>query len=147
MSRSSFVKTFGIGEIACKAGVAASTIRYYERIGLLPAPERASGKRRYDLSILGKLRVIRLAQEVGFSLAEIQSLLHDFPAETPPANRWEVFAGRKIAELNEWIEEAQMRKSFLESTGECHCASLEDCAAGLLTISAWKTVSFADLMS
>ena len=84
-----------MGKSRAKREIAPSTIRYYERIGLLPASPRVSGKRRYDLDILGKLAVIRLAQEAGFSLAEIEALLHDFPAETPPAERWQALRRQK----------------------------------------------------
>jgi MerR family redox-sensitive transcriptional activator SoxR len=122
---------FSIGEIARRVGVATSAIRYYERIGLLPPSQRVSGKRRYDASILGHLTIIRVAQEAGFSLAEIDALLHDFPAETPPAERWHAFAGRKIAEQEALIQQAQMRKAFLEKAQECGCSTLEDCAAAL----------------
>lgn len=129
------MQTFGIGEIARRAGVATSAIRYYERIGLLPPSQRVSGKRRYDTSILQKLAVIRLAQQLGLSIAEIQTLLHDFPVETPPSQRWQSLAGRKIAELDELITIMQARKAFLERTQECQCSTLEDCAVG--TISAF----------
>lgn len=119
---------FGIGEIARRANVPASTIRYYEQIGLLPACKRINGKRRYDLSILSKLNVIRLAQNTGFTLGEIQALIHDFPEDTPPATRWHTFSSRKIAELDQIIEQAQRQKAFLTKTDECTCPSLETCA-------------------
>ena len=63
---------FTIGEIASRAGVAASAIRYYESIGLLPEPERESGQRRYDESVLGRLGFIGVAQAAGFKLPEIK---------------------------------------------------------------------------
>ncbi len=117
-----------IGVIAQKAGVATSTIRYYEHIGLLPPPKRVSGKRRYDNSILKKLRVIRLAQQAGFTIAEIQTLLYGFPANTPPSGRWRTLAGEKIVELEEMMVQIQAMKSLLEKTRQCQCATLEDCA-------------------
>lgn len=116
-----------IGEIARHAGVAASTIRYYERIGLLPPAQRVSGKRRYDETILQKLAVIRLAQQAGFTIAEIQMLLHDFPADIPPAARWQALAGDKIAEMDALIQQAQRKKSLLEATLHCQCVTLEAC--------------------
>jgi MerR family transcriptional regulator, redox-sensitive transcriptional activator SoxR len=51
-----------IGEVARRAGVATSSIRYYERIELLPTPERVSGQRRYGSDVLGKLGLIGVAQ-------------------------------------------------------------------------------------
>ncbi|MGH3417579.1 MAG: MerR family transcriptional regulator, partial [Actinocrinis sp.] len=49
-----------IGKVAREAGVAATTLRYYEQIGLVPAPARVGGQRRYDDSVLARLEVIRL---------------------------------------------------------------------------------------
>jgi len=117
-----------IGVIAAQAHVATSTIRYYERIGLLPLPQRVSGKRRYDHSILKELRVIQLAQQAGLTLAEIHLLLHGFPANTPPAVRWQTLAGEKLIELEQRMIQIQAMKSLLEQTLCCQCATLEDCA-------------------
>lgn len=122
------MSTFGIGEIARRARVAPSTIRYYEQIGLLPPAKQVNGKRRYDLTILDKLSLIRLAQETGFTLAEIQALLNDFPSNAPPAVRWQAFAERKIEALDRLIARAAMQKAFLEKTRECSCPTLETCA-------------------
>ncbi|GAP65974.1 transcriptional regulator, MerR family [Mizugakiibacter sediminis] len=65
-----------IGAVAKRAGVGIDTIRYYEREGLLPAPRRrASGYRDYDADTVERLRFIRRAKELGFSLDEIRELL------------------------------------------------------------------------
>ena len=61
-----------IGEVARRAGVRASAIRYYEEAGLLPAPERVGGKRRYDEGILRRLAIIGGAKRAGFTLREIR---------------------------------------------------------------------------
>ena len=61
--------------MARRAGVATSSIRYYERIGLLPEPGRAGGQRRYDADVLGRLAFIGVAQSAGFKLREIKALL------------------------------------------------------------------------
>ncbi len=57
-----------IGEVADQAGVRTSLIRYYEDIGLLPEPERVSGQRRYDATVLRRLTVIDVAHRAGMSL-------------------------------------------------------------------------------
>ena len=118
----------GIGEIARRAGVATSTIRFYERIGLLPPCQRVSGKRRYDAAILQKIRVIQLAQAAGFTIAEIQTLVHEFPVNTPPSIRWQTLAEKKLPELDEMLARIQSMKAILENTLNCACATLEDCA-------------------
>src|SRR4051812_30699653 len=64
-----------IGEVARRAGVATSQIRYYERIGMLPPPERLSGQRRYAPDVLGRLTFIGVAQSAGFKLREIKALM------------------------------------------------------------------------
>jgi len=65
-----------IGELARRAEVGIDTVRYYERQGLLPAPERlASGYRRYDQSDVARLRFVRRAKALGFTLVEIRELL------------------------------------------------------------------------
>ncbi len=65
-----------IGELADAASVPTKTIRYYEEIGLLPAPERrANGYREYDGSAGERLRFVKAAQAVGFTLAEIKEIL------------------------------------------------------------------------
>lgn len=122
------MQTYGIGEIARQAGVAPSTIRYYERIGLLPPAPRVSGKRRYQADILKKLGVIRLAKMAGFSIGEIQTLLHNFPTDTPASERWQVLSAQKIVEINALILQAQAMKAVLAHTLDCRCDNLDDCA-------------------
>ena len=64
-----------IGEVAARARMTPSRIRYYEARGLLPEPERAAGRRRYDDDVLRRLEMIDAAQRVGFALDEIRELL------------------------------------------------------------------------
>jgi len=122
---------WSIGDIARQSNVPASTIRYYEEINLLPPAERVNGRRRYDDSILSKLTLIRLAQQAGFAIAEIQTLLHDFPADTPPSDRWQVMAQQKLDELDERLRIIESMKALLEQTLDCQCATLEECSAGI----------------
>jgi MerR family copper efflux transcriptional regulator len=68
--------SIGIGKLAARAGVSVDTVRYYEKAGLLPPNERLpSGYRRYGELQVARLRFIRRAQELGFSLREIRELL------------------------------------------------------------------------
>lgn len=70
------MQTFGIGQLARRAGVGIDTVRYYERAGLLaPNSRLASGYRRYSDTEVSRLRFIRRAQALGFSLKEISELL------------------------------------------------------------------------
>jgi MerR family redox-sensitive transcriptional activator SoxR len=117
-----------IGEAARQAGVNTSAIRYYERIGLLPRSKRVNKHRRLDPSVLHWLNLIQFARQAGFTLAEIELLLHGFEADTPPSQRWEELARRKLPELDTLIEQAQRMKQMIEATLACECASLAECS-------------------
>lgn len=120
-----------IGEVARRAGIRTSALRYYERIGLLPPPKRVSGRRRYDERTVQMLKVIQLAQGAGFTVAEIQTLLHGFTPDTPPAARWQPLARKKLEELDALIVRAQQMKQVLATGLNCGCLRLEDCAVVL----------------
>lgn len=125
------MKAQSIGDIAKQTGIPASTIRYYEEIELLPPAARVNGRRQYDDTILQNLRIIRLGQKAGFTIAEIQALLHHFPADAPPSERWQVMAQQKLVELDERLKTIEEMKEILEQTLECECAKLEDCSASI----------------
>lgn len=116
-----------IGEAARRAGVRPSALRYYESIGVLPSPKRVSGRRRYDDGVLELLAVVRVAQQAGFTMAEIRTLLHGFSAETPPSARWRALASEKLPEVEALIERALGMKRLLEQGLRCDCLRLEDC--------------------
>ena len=117
-----------IGGVARSAGVRASTIRYYEEAGLLPAPERVGGKRRYDEEVLRRLALIGGAKRAGLTLAEIRTLLHGFPAGVRAAQRWQALASEKLAEVEGSIARLRETKGLLEEALRCECASLDECA-------------------
>ena len=116
-----------IGEIAREAGVATSALRYYEKAGLLPAPARLSKQRRYDQQILGRIRIILLARDAGFTVSETRTFLSDFPLGTTPAARWRAMAKEKLAELDALMARVSDMKSILEASFRCECRRLEDC--------------------
>ena|SRR5690349_9616418 len=123
------MEELAIGEVARRAGIRPSALRYYESISLLPRPRRVGGRRRYDETTVGMLRVIQLAQRAGFTVAEIGTLLHGFAPETPPAARWQPLAREKLRELDEQIARAEAMKRILQTGLNCGCLRLEDCAA------------------
>ncbi len=73
-----------ITAVARKAGVRPSTLRYYEKIGLLPLARRVAGRRRYDVCALKQLELIAYAKQAGFSLAQIQALQESASRGCPP---------------------------------------------------------------
>lgn len=117
-----------IGEVARRVGVRASAIRYYEEAGLLPEPERVGGKRRYDEEVLRRLALIGGAKRAGFTLGEIRTLLHGFPAGTGAAQRWQALASEKLVEVEEAIAQLRETRQLLKEALRCECASLDECA-------------------
>jgi MerR family transcriptional regulator, redox-sensitive transcriptional activator SoxR len=118
---------FTIGEVVQRTGKAASTIRYYEEIGLVSPPERISGRRRYSSEILRELAIIEKAQRAGLSLQEIGLLLEASPDDRRSTERLREVAERKLPELNEAIARAQAVRGWLEDAALCHCPTLDDC--------------------
>ena len=104
------VEMLAIGEVARRAGVSASAIRYYERTGLVPEPGRVGGKRRYEPEVLRRLALIEAAKRAGLTIAEIRTLLHGYPDESAAPERWRSLASRKLEEVDELMARlGQMR--------------------------------------
>jgi MerR family redox-sensitive transcriptional activator SoxR len=120
-----------IGELAAGAGVNASAIRYYEKMGLLAAPYRVGGQRRYPSDAPDRVLLIRFAGEMGFSLGEIKLFLHGLRENAPVGPRWKKLAHRKIREVEENIQRSLLLKSLLENLLHCRCASLQVCVQRL----------------
>lgn len=124
---SSAAKSLTIGEVARATGRAASSIRYYERIGLIPAPARAGGRRQYPATVLRTLAVVDTAQRAGLTLEEIRLLLAASPDDAAAIERLRQVAMRKLPELRALIERAELVRDWLEAAAECACPSLDDC--------------------
>ena len=121
-----------IGEVARRTGLRASAIRYYEKIGLLPKPQRIGGQRRYDGGVFNCLAVIDVARRAGFRVEEVQQLFHGFGRGIPAFHRWQVLAQRKITEMDDLIARAKKMKRLLERADHCKCFDLEDCGRAFL---------------
>ena len=113
-----------IGELARRSGAATSTLRYYERIGLLSPAERAGGRRHYTASSAERVALIRLYQDAGFTLAEIGRML---AARSQGRRGWGDLAERKIAELDARIADAQQAKKLIQHALECPHRDLLTC--------------------
>jgi MerR family transcriptional regulator, redox-sensitive transcriptional activator SoxR len=116
-----------IGELAARAGLNASALRYYEKMGLLAPPHRTGGQRRYASDALDRVLLIRFAGEMGFTLSEIKLFLLGLRDNTPVGPRWKKLADRKITEINESIQRSLRLKSLLQHLLQCRCASLQIC--------------------
>jgi MerR family transcriptional regulator, redox-sensitive transcriptional activator SoxR len=135
---------FTIGEVARRAGLSASAIRYYEKIGLLPKTKRIGGQRRYEPSVLSYLAVIDVAKRAGFRMDEIRRLFHGFGKGTPAFRRWQLLAQRKITEMDDLIARAKKMKRLLENADRCKCFDLEDCGKVFLVQSTKKVLARQD---
>lgn len=123
-----------IGDVADKSGTSTSAIRYYEQIGLIPAPERVSGRRAYTEEILGRLETIKLAQSAGFQIDEIKQLLDGFDSHVAPSERWKLMAKKKQEELEEKIGHMSRMRAILANSLDCDCLSWEECLKGNIKI-------------
>jgi DNA-binding transcriptional MerR regulator len=117
-----------IGEVARRAGVATSQVRYYERIDLLPPPERVGGQRRYNTDVLGKLGFIGVAQSAGFKLAEIKELIDGVDSARGMSAQMRTLSVAKLDEVEALLERTRAMKGWLEVAKECGCASPAECA-------------------
>lgn len=118
---------YSIGDIARKSGFNASTIRYYERIELLPIAKRVSKKRVYDEDILIQLKAIRLAKMLGFNIRDIKTLFNGFPSNTVASQRWQMLIPDKLTEIEQQIHDLQVTQRLLQSVSQCLCSHFEDC--------------------
>jgi DNA-binding transcriptional MerR regulator len=112
------------GELAAAAGVNPQTLRYYERRGLLPEPGRSlGGHREYPTDAARRLRAIKAAQRLGFTLDEIAELL---PGRGPglPA-----LAAAKLADVDARLAELLALRATLVEVLDAGCADLAGCAA------------------
>jgi MerR family copper efflux transcriptional regulator len=125
------VKSLTIGKLAKDAGVNLETVRYYERRGLLPKPPRStsSGYRQFPEDAARRLRFIRRAQELGFSLTEIGELLSLRVSRTSTSGTIRTRTEAKIADIDSKIRTLQsMKKSLQRLTKACDgCAPMADC--------------------
>jgi MerR family redox-sensitive transcriptional activator SoxR len=121
-----------ISDVARVFGLRTSAIRYYEQIGILPAPMRKNGQRRYDNTALFRLAVVQRARETGFTLEEIRELFFGFPPGTPPPKRWHRLSQRKIAELRERMRQLKLMEALLKRVENCRCDALDECGDKIL---------------
>ena len=121
----SSANSLSIGELAELSGRAASSIRYYEAIGLLPEPERVAGRRRYPPETVRTLAVVDVAQRAGLTLGEIAALLR---SSSGAVDELRAIAERRLPELTASIERAILVRDWLECAARCECPDLDACA-------------------
>ncbi len=104
-----------IGEVSQRAGVAPSTLRFYEEQGLISSVRSAGNQRRFKRDVLRRVAVIRTAQQVGLSLEEIGGVLAGLPSDrTPRRSDWAAVAGRMRSLLDRRIDALEHLREQLE---------------------------------
>ena len=120
---------FSVGQIAERAGLAPSAVRWYEQQGLISSTRTAGGARRFPRSVLRRLAFVRAAQNVGLSLAEVRAALDTLlEGRTPTAKDWTRLSAGWRARLDEQIAALTQLRDGLSSCIGCGCLSLERCA-------------------
>lgn len=118
-----------IGETARRAGVATSTLRFYEDEGLVESERTAGNQRRFRRSELRRIAVIRAAQAFGLSLTEIRQALDTLPAgRVPTRSDWERLSSSWRGLIDDRIASLQRLRDELSSCIGCGCLSLQACA-------------------
>ena len=121
-----------IGEIVRLCGLRASAIRYYEEIGLLPRPQRVSGRRVYGVDDVSRIAFIQFAREAGFTLAEIKVLTGAGDPARPLSARMRKLAEKKIEEADRLVERARLMKTMLSRALNCQCLNTVECGGRIL---------------
>ena len=118
-----------VTEVARRSGFAASALRYYEDQGLIEAMRSASGRRRYQRSVLRQLAFIRAASNIGLSLTEIRDELDRLPrGRTPTKSDWHRISNHWRTRLDEQMAALARLRDGLDSCIGCGCLSLKHCS-------------------
>jgi MerR family transcriptional regulator, redox-sensitive transcriptional activator SoxR len=117
-----------IGELSARSGVAASALRYYERLGLIRSTRSGGNQRRYERSELRRVAFVRIAAQVGIPLEEIKGALDGLPdARTPTRADWARLSATWRRRLDERIRLLEGLRDNLSSCIGCGCLSLKSC--------------------
>lgn len=117
-----------VGEVAARAGVAVSTLHFYESKGLIHSWRNAGNQRRYPREVLRRVAIIKVAQRTGIPLAEIREALSSLPeGRTPTAADWRKLSARWKADLDDRIERLTRLRDHMDGCIGCGCLSLKVC--------------------
>jgi len=121
--------SMSIGELGRATGTNVETVRYYERIGLLPKPPRSGGNYRiYGAAARDRLGFIRRARELGFSIEEIRALLGLADRPDRPCAEVDALATRHLAEVEARIADLErLRDTLRHLAGQCRTGRVADC--------------------
>jgi DNA-binding transcriptional MerR regulator len=117
-----------IGQAARAAGVNQQTFRYYERRGLLPRPPRRGAFRTYEDETVRIVQFVKRAQELGFSLDEVEQLLSLRGVPSDERHRVRAIAERKLTDIDAKIDQLRaMRRALAKVVASCHRGGTPSC--------------------
>lgn len=116
------------GQVAARCGVAVSALHFYERRGLIHSARSSGNQRRYGSDVLRRVSVIKAAQQLGISLAEIEDAFSSLPKHSAPNKRhWQELSQRWQQQLTERISRLQNLRDLLTGCIGCGCLSMDAC--------------------
>lgn len=119
---------WSVGKVAQRSGVSVSALHFYERKGLIRSERNAGNQRRYRKDVLRKVAVIKAAQKLGISLAEIEGAFASLPANRAPTQEdWERLSTHWKARLHERIARLERLRDHLDGCIGCGCLSMQRC--------------------
>lgn len=117
-----------IGQVAKRAGVAPSALRYYESLGLIVSTRTSGDRRRYHRAVLRRIAVIRAARRVGLSLDDIGDAFAGVPLDAAPTRaQWARMAARWRPMIEQRIADLEKVRDELAGCIGCGCLSLQRC--------------------
>ena len=120
---------FSIGQLSKQTGVKIPTIRYYEQMGLIDAPERSEGnQRRYTRDGLSRLSFIRHSRDLGFSVEDIRGLLELSQHPEKPCDDAHSIAVQHLKDVQEKIAKLRRLERELKRISKCDAGNVADCA-------------------
>ena len=121
-------KVLTVGELASRSGVAVSAIHFYEREGMIWGWRTRGNQRRYERAMLRRVAIIKVAQALGLSLADIRARLASLPGDrTPNKADWARLAAAWRGELDQRIAQLALLRDRLDGCIGCGCLSVDVC--------------------
>jgi MerR family transcriptional regulator, redox-sensitive transcriptional activator SoxR len=126
--KSGMDRVLTIGELAKRSGVAVSALRFYESRHLIQSTRSAGNQRQYPQHMLRRVAIIRAAQRLGISLAEIETVMSTLPIDhAPSAKDWRTMTRQWKQDLTRRIDMLLRLRDDLDGCIGCGCLSLRDC--------------------
>ncbi|TGS18812.1 redox-sensitive transcriptional activator SoxR [Mesorhizobium sp. M2E.F.Ca.ET.209.01.1.1] len=122
------VRELTVGQVAMRSGVAVSALHFYEARGLIRSHRTSGNQRRYSRDVLRRVAIIRVAQEVGISLADIARAFQSLPEErTPTREDWNLLSTAWRDALDHKIAQMKKLRDGLTDCIGCGCMSIDKC--------------------